>query len=303
MSPPRRSAMRPTRPRSPIPITLSILLVWWVVARNSGSGWVQVLGDVVFGLVTVGLLGPAFALARLEVEVVRSPVDAGAGTPASIAVEVSGRARVRPVAPAGPYAFVGPSKHVEVTLLPVRRGCYDHLELEIATAAPFGLQWWSRQFLIALPNPLHVAPRLGSSVAIPDGVDERFGAAGTPTLAETGDARGVRDYRPGDRRRRVHWAASAHAGRLMVRQMEDPSSLPVVLRVTLPHEADARERSAEQALGTAVRLIDRGVHLVLVTMEPSGETVGPVVDRRGAGRRLARAVAGGSHPPGLDVER
>ncbi len=80
-------------------------------------------------------------------------------------------------------------------------------------------------------------------------------------------------------------AASAHAGRLMVKEMERPSAGPVTVTVDLPTDPDEAERVAECALGTVVQLLDRGAPVVLDTMEPSGPVLAPVADRRAAGRR------------------
>jgi hypothetical protein len=76
----------------------------------------------------------------------------------------------------------------------------------------------------------------------------------------------------------------------MVRELEGPSSEPITVHVTLPRNPDEAERVAEQALGTVVRLLESGATVLLATAESSGPVVAPVADRRGAGRRLARAV-------------
>lgn len=294
-----RSPIRLARPFSPIPVSIFVLLIWWVVAHNSGSGWVQVLGDAVFGMLLIGLLAPALALARLPIDFVSAPGDGAAGMPSIISLRTSARTRITPVAPPGPEMFVGRTAtrdEGEVILLPVRRGVYDQIVLEVATAAPFGLQWWRRRITLPLPGPLHVAPRLGQAIPLPSWHDERTGALGRVLLAEAGDARGVRDYQPGDRRRRVHWGASAHAGRLMVREMEEPSAQPVTLKVDLPTDEDTAEQITEKAFATIVALLDRGVPVVLATHETAGDVVAPVANRRDAGRRLARATPG--HGPG-----
>ena len=53
--------VRPAPPLAPIVISLAILGAWWLVAHNSGSGWVQALGDVAFGTLVIGIFGPAVA--------------------------------------------------------------------------------------------------------------------------------------------------------------------------------------------------------------------------------------------------
>lgn len=298
-----RSTIRPARPVTPFFVSAFALFVWWVVAHNSGSGWVQALGDVAFAMVLVGLVGPGIALLRAKIEIIQAPADGVAGLPVVVLIGSARRMRVRPVVPAGPQAFVGPRRRgadTEVALLPEMRGVHDHLTVEVATAAPFGFQWWSRRVVLDLTTPLHIAPRVGRSVPLPRWIDDRAGSSGAPLVADTGEARGVREYRPGDRRRRVHWGATAHAGRLMVRETEEPTAHPITLRVNLPQDADAAERMAENALATVVHLLDSGVQVVLATTEATGEVVGPVGERRAGGRRLAVAV-GGAGPSGLDL--
>jgi uncharacterized protein (DUF58 family) len=110
-------------------------------------------------------------------------------------------------------------------------------------------------------------------------------------LADVGQTRGARPYRPGDSRRQVHWAATAHAAELMVRERERPLAEPIRVEVVLPPDPREAERVAERALGTVAQLLERGASVLLATVEPTGPVIGRVVDRRGAGRRLARAVA------------
>ena len=76
----------------------------------------------------------------------------------------------------------------------------------------------------------------------------------------------------------------------MVRELEQPSAGPVTIIVDLPDDPEEAERMAESALGTVVQLLDTGAPVLLRTLEPPGPVLAPVEDRRGAGRRLARAV-------------
>jgi uncharacterized protein (DUF58 family) len=97
----------------------------------------------------------------------------------------------------------------------------------------------------------------------------------------------------------MHWPATAHAGELMVRELETPAAQPVTVTVTLPLDPEEAERVAEQAMGTVLRLLDRGTPVLLSTLETSGQVTEPVADRRTTGRRLARAVA--SARSGADI--
>ena len=294
--------VRPARPYAPMVVSVLILATWWLVAHNSGVGWVQALGDVVFGTLVVGAIGPAVILARARVQIVSCPEDGTALEPLVLTVRASTRVRLRPVSPPGEPEFAGPVRRRRpgdstLSLLPARRGIYSSVTLDVATASPFGLQWWTRRLVLPLAAPVHVAPRRGQPFPLPPSPDPLAGDSPRRQPAEIGEARAVRPYRPGDTRRRVHWPATAHHGELMVREMEGPTAEPVTVTVVLPADEDDAERLAERAFGTVLNLLRRGDAVVLATAEVSGPTTGPVTDRLGAGRRLARAIGG----PGADA--
>lgn len=293
----------PSKPLAPVAVAVAILATWWLVAHNSGAGWVQVLGDMVLGILVVGIAGPAVVLARVRVNVVSSPSDTTAGLPSDVRLEASTRLMARPVEPSGPETFVGPGRDhqegaVAVTLIPSRRGVHEHLVVDISTAAPFALQWWTRRVRLLLPSAIYVAPRMGPAERVALDGYEPAGDSDHRVPAREGEPRGARPYRSEDGRRLVHWRATAHTGELMVREAEGRSAQPVTLSVALPQDPEAADRTAERALGTIVGLLDRGVPLVLATDEGSGPVRASVVDRRGAGRRLAVAVSRPSAEPG-----
>jgi uncharacterized protein (DUF58 family) len=278
-------------------VAAGILGIWWLVAHNGGAGWVQALGDVVFGTLVIGIFAPFFVLARAQVRVAGAPADGTVGQPVSVLIASSTRLRIRVVDPAGDPVFIGPvrrhrSPDDRVTLVPIRRGVHDALEMEIATAAPFALQWWTRRVVVDLPSPLHVAPRRGRAQPFDLRAHEASDEASNAwAQADAGQPRGIRPYAAGDNRRQVHWRATAHTGELMVRELERPAAERRTLTVVLPEDREEAERVAERALGTLVVLLDGDTPVLLATVETSGPVVALVADRRAAGRRLARAVA------------
>jgi len=288
--------VRPTRPLAPIAVAAGVLGIWWLVAHYGGAGWVQALGDLAFGAICVGIVGPGVVLARAKVTMVTAPTDGIAGKPLEIHVDASTRLRARPVEPGGEEAFIGPvggrrPPDGRITLRPEHRGVCGAVTLDIASAAPFALQWWTRRIVLPLPATVHIAPRRGRPDSLALRHHEDAGEAADWVQSDVGQPRGARPYRSGDSRRQVHWRATAHAGELMVRELERPSAEPVTFTVRLPRDPDEAERAAERALGTVVRLLDGGASVVLATTEASGPVVAGVADRRSAGRRLARAVA------------
>jgi uncharacterized protein (DUF58 family) len=233
---------------------------------------------------------------RARVSVRSAPGDGIAGLPVEVVVESRRRVRVRPVDPPGPESFVGPigwrsAADGELHLVPARRGVHDSLTLDVASAAPFALQWWTKRVRLVLPSPLHVSPRCGRAQPVPLRPDAGTGDILDRPRADEGLPRGARRSEPGDPRRLVHWRSTAHTGHLMVRELEQPAAEPVTITVELPADREAAERVAEGAMGSVVALLQDGTPVLLGTREAAGTVLGPVGDRRTAGRRLARAVA------------
>jgi uncharacterized protein (DUF58 family) len=266
------------------------MAAWFGVAHSSGSGWVQALGALLAGTVVVGMAGPALALRGARCSVTESPADTVAGTPVTVTIEVSTAVVVRPLAPPGREVGTGTARRCALELAPAHRGVVNECALELCSAAPFGILWWSKKVTVALPRPLHVAPLVGPALPSAWAHDDAAGDAARPVDRRVGEPRGVRDYRPGDLRSWVHWRATAHTGTLMVREMEGPTAAPATVTAVLPADPDAADEEASRALGAVAGLLAAGRPVVLVTVEDTGVVRRPVAGVLDAGRRLARAL-------------
>jgi uncharacterized protein (DUF58 family) len=103
--------------------------------------------------------------------------------------------------------------------------------------------------------------------------------------------RGVRAYAAGDPIRIVHWPATARWGEVMVKELEDPSAVELMIVVDLRGQPDRTEAAASVAAGLARAGLNAGLAVSLLTAERAGPRAGPVDNAAQAGRRLARAVA------------
>jgi len=211
-----------------------------------------------------------------------------------LTLSASGPVRIRPRWPVGAVARAeGRSRgarSVELTVTPDHRGVIEQVAVELASCAPFGLLWWAREAEVALPRPLHVAPRLGVPGPLQALPDDSAGESPRRTPSGAGEPRGVRPFQPGDSRRSVHWPATSHTGALMVRERERQTEDPVVVEVVLPPDTTEAELESERMMGVVAQCLVRGQPVVLGTQEASGRCVRPVRDRVDLGRRLARAV-------------
>lgn len=285
------SAPRPRRALGPVVGSAIAVAAWLAVAHSSGAGWVQALGALLTGILVVGLVGPAVPLRRARCRVVASPSDGVAGRPVACTIEVTTELVVRPIHPPGPDVTTGGEHQCQVTIVPPHRGVLDRCVVQLASAAPFGLLWWTKRVTLDLPRPLFVAPSLSpDDVARPAGPEVPGAASARVVHARVGETRGARPYRPGDLRSWVHWPATAHTGGLMVREMEEPTEPPVTVEAVLPPDPDTADVQAAAVLGSVARLLGAGRRVVLVTIEAGGAVSRPVGGVLDAGRRLARAL-------------
>ncbi|MHB1986898.1 MAG: DUF58 domain-containing protein [Acidimicrobiales bacterium] len=265
------------------------MLTWGAVAHASGSGWVQALAALGGGVVLVGMIGPGLVVRRIELTIETSPHDAKSGQPFRVAVVATRSCRCVPLRPAGAPMLIQAARATELTLQADHRGVLDTIEVKVATAAPFGLLWWSSRRRLQLPSLLLVAPVRGprdQPLGPGEPTDE---ARGAPQLSEHGERRGSRLYRLGDSPRSVDWRATAHTGSLMVRESELAADRPAHVVADLAEEVDLAERQASEILGTVAALLGEQRTVLLETTGAGGRLSARVADEREAGRRLARA--------------
>jgi uncharacterized protein (DUF58 family) len=169
--------------------------------------------------------------------------------------------RVRPLLPGGQATY-----HYE---LPTRRrGRLTVGPLTLHRVDPFGLA--RNRLRTGATSMLWVHPRQHAARAITRG-HPRHHYEGTTTddrLSGSVDLQDVREYQPGDEVRHLHWRATAHTGRLMVRDLTDPEQprCTVVLDTrpgSLP--ADGFEEAVDLAASLVAASAQAGHHTRLVT--------------------------------------
>ena len=211
------------------------------------------------GLGTVGVIAVLAALAAVarspRVEVRRtidpSRVTRGstAGATAHVLVQNAARrtlpamsARDRAGSDAPPFAIPrlrpGASHPAAIPLPVSRRGVVPSGPLLVARDDPFGLA--HRTLEAGLAAELYVRPR---AIALPEIAASLARAVDGPqsdsTMEGTLAFHALREYVPGDELRHVHWRASAHAGKLVVKQHVDTAHAAVAVVLDLMMDDDA----------------------------------------------------------------
>jgi len=146
-----------------------------------------------------------------------------------------------------------------------RRGRHRVSGLRLATKFPFGLVQKSRD--VASAAEVVVYPALVPvSRAVLRGLPVRHAGTRQKWRSRDGDFFGLRDFRPGDDPRDIHWRTSARRGTPFVRENEDDegTEAAVVLDNAAGAPPEAFEAAVSEAASYALELLARGFRVSLV---------------------------------------
>lgn len=149
------------------------------------------------------------------------------------------------------------------------RGRYRLGPAQVVASDPWGIfevrrSLGEEQAVLVYPRPVELP---GFFLRRPHGIESDLPAARRP-LEGGLDFHGVREYQPGDDLRRVHWKATAHTGRLFIREFEKnwPVWATVVLDLHRKWQfGQAADSTVECGVGVAAsvcrRLLQQGYRL------------------------------------------
>ena len=117
----------------------------------------------------------------------------------------------------------GQHARIAIEMTPLRRGVIRLDDLRVLLPDPFGLFQRCRKVkapaatLTILPRRFPLPP-----IELPGGAAFKVsGEANTNSIGTSGEFVGLRDYRPGDPLRQIHWKSWARTGRPIVKELED----------------------------------------------------------------------------------
>jgi uncharacterized protein (DUF58 family) len=150
-----------------------------------------------------------------------------------------------------------------------RRGRYQLSGFRISTKFPFGLIQKSRD--VSEPVELMIYPAL---VPLPAGILRGLpavhGRGRVKWRTRSGDFFGLRDFRPGDDPRDIHWRTSARRGIPFVRESEDDEGLEATVLFDNAESdggIEAFERAVSLAASISVELLRQGYRVTFVTRQ------------------------------------
>lgn len=255
---------RPTRKAFALWVTAGAL---FLIGSNIQAGWLYVLGACLVGVTVAGLVGPAVNLRGLRVDRL-APSVGMVGEPMEVSVQVSNPLKRHRALVGGVDEFLGqrvpffcpeiPARHVlqvRYRLTPERRGIFSNSSLIFASGYPFGVGTAGSR--VSLRSSTTVHPRwfpvsnfpLLEMQSTPNEPfhDRRRKGAGL-------DFFGIREYRPGDSLRHVHWRSTARGGRVLVKEYEEQLASRVNIWIDAAGADDEPDDILEDAIACAASL-------------------------------------------------
>jgi uncharacterized protein (DUF58 family) len=232
------------------------------------AGWLYVLAAGALGLVGASYLYPHPTRALEAMRSLPARVRVGDEVRASISVTNHGRSamptfRVEDRFEAFPPAAIACERlsrearaEAEVTRVVTKRGYFDAGTISVTCGAPFGFLRSAKTVEVA--SPLIAVPRWVDLRSFPILEPSSFPSDVLHERARMGAGEeflGVREYRPGDSPRAVHWRSTARAGHLMVREYEELPSTRVAIVLTGVEHGDAPDSSFEVLVSAAASIV------------------------------------------------
>lgn len=288
-------------------VYLAVVITVFGGAHLRDSNSLLILGGMLLGPLLLSFWLPRRALARLAVQ---RQISSGLAATDRLVVELTATNRLRWLSAwtveiedvchyAGPLSGVdtGPGRVLFPYLAPRSscravyegnppvRGLYVFGPLRLATAFPLGLLRHRRW--IDMPAELVAWPRLGrlTTAGLRLARHSELTAQRTrrqQTRSEL-DFHGLRDWRPGDSRRWIHWRSTARRGQIVVRQFDVARGHDVALFVDLWQPASAPSGGSVVGSDLASQRVETALSLTATLVTD--------ICRRG-GCRLLLVVAG-----------
>ncbi len=246
--------------------------ILYLIATNSGAGWLYVVAAGIGAVVAVSAPLPWWNVRGVEVTR-RAPVLATAGEPFECSLEVRNTGRLarhllevedRFAGDAGRAVAVRVRRAepgvVRYTIENPRRGIYAGGDVVVESGAPFGLFYgrrrrWAASDIVVYPRTFDVAGLPPSAVVDAERGDRN--ESSTLHRGHGGEFWGVREYRPGDPARLVAWKRSARgllAGKLAVVELAQETHPPFVVALNLDARAPQEVREMVISAGASLLL-------------------------------------------------
>ena len=307
-------------------IVAAIAFLLYFFANQTQVGWLYVFSALAAGVWLTTLWLPDRAVRRLAAgrrvngSATGADLELYAGQPVRIEVDFRNTSRLPALLVRGhePCALALPLDRNQILYIPAipghatvslaiqticaRRGWFPFGPLQVETGAPFGLSHARRAVAASGPDGVLVFPEYRPLEHL-DLFDRRPAVETSAARAGAyGEFVSVRDYRPGDPRRHIHWRSTARAGRLIVKELAEETQPALTLALdlraasALGPDGDTLELGIKAAASLANAARQRALPFSLVSNSRAWPAPGGPLSWWGLMSYLARVEAQGEAP-------
>jgi uncharacterized protein (DUF58 family) len=268
-------------------------VVLFFLGANVQAGWLYVLAAFLLGTLIAGLLLPALMVRRIDVS--RSaPVETFQGQAAAVDLTVRDASfgvrlgvviedpHLAPTLSYVPALKPGDRVEIRTERTPARRGSQGPTDVVVSSSGPFGVAIARRRIRVGGETLVFPAVTpLGSLPFVHAADTHERSVHPYPRMGQGPEFLGVREYRPGDGMRHVHWPSTARHGSLIVREFEEETTRRLALIVDTSND-----------LGTEWTPLDRccsAAASIAMAALTEGHGARLIAARDGATDTLARA--------------
>ncbi|NOX20163.1 MAG: DUF58 domain-containing protein [Nitrospirae bacterium] len=255
---------------------LAVLVVGFA-ALNTGNNLMYLIFSMLFSVLVISLALPYLNLRGIKVDIeVEEPVYANTET--FIGITISNTKQLLPsysirflipglmdegvyIEQVGPHSTMRFERKIRFK----KRGYLTIRDFKLLTSFPF--IFFEFQSVPEGKMGILVYPEL---MAVEEGFLEPSSLeteSGTISRANGEDVHGLREYRPGDSIREIHWKATAKRGELMVKEVYEavPKNITLVLDNTPAQEEALFEKAVSLAASLCTEFIKMGYSLRFIT--------------------------------------
>ncbi|RMD96425.1 MAG: DUF58 domain-containing protein [Deltaproteobacteria bacterium] len=264
-------------------VLAALALSFFLLALHSGMTALYIAASYTTAILVTARLLSLRALSGIGATGVRIG-DGIAGRPVAVEIELLHQGRIpryairvalvletpsgRRVIPAAVVTRIGGGGHARLSLsfTPEVRGMHRLAGVALASGFPFGIFEGKGEIpldlsFLVFPDPFPI-DRFPCAPHLP--------TPATPFEAQhPGSAEfiGVRDYRPGDPLRRIHWPSTARLGRLVVKEFVENADMEIMILIDMPSPGDDLEAAVRVAAGWVRLGAQKGYPIGLATAQ------------------------------------
>lgn len=270
------------------------LLGFFIAAHESGSGFVQIVGAVLFSMVLTNAVLSFFHLKSSSVTIISVPTDATTNQEFNIVLRGTKNTFLTLPDDEKNSFFFG-DEEKEFSIKPSYCGLYQNAEFILSSSYPFGIIALQKKITCSFPNQVYVAPQELKTQETDRKIESITKEADfVYRNSNSGNLKSIVDYQPGDLLSSISWSKTAQTQQILVKTHEEQmGSLNCRIEISIPNisDLDAIEHYLGERLYMIIATMEKGFNVTLRARKSDSYTDFQISNKLQAKRLIASLVS------------